>query len=115
MSAVSPPALSRSSGLRPADAGRRRPCTHPTRRGKRYRALLVTAVAALLLAPAAAPGVGTAGEHASLAAVLDCHTWASYPNVLISSARNMSCAAAAHDMKRYRRPIYRRFTTPGGF
>jgi hypothetical protein len=47
--------------------------------------------------------------------VVDCHTWASYPNVLISSARNMTCRAAALDMRRYRGSIFFRFHTPGGF
>ena len=48
-------------------------------------------------------------------AVVDCHTWASYPNVLISSARNMTCRAAALDMRRYRSSIFFRFRTPAGF
>jgi hypothetical protein len=48
-------------------------------------------------------------------AVTDCHRWAYYPNVLISSARNMSCRAAARDMRRYRHSIDRSFRTPGGF
>ena len=53
--------------------------------------------------------------NASSAAVVDCNTYAYFPNVLISSARNMTCRAAARDMRRYRRPIDRRFRTPGGF
>ena len=56
-----------------------------------------------------------AAPRAAPAAVRDCHTYAYYPNVLISSARNMSCRAAKRDMRRYKRPIYRRFRTPGGF
>ena len=48
-------------------------------------------------------------------AVVNCHTWASYPNVLITSARNMSCRAAAQDMRRYRSSIFFRFRTPSGF
>jgi hypothetical protein len=35
--------------------------------------------------------------------------------VLITSARNMTCGAAKHDMRRYHGAIYRHFTTPGGF
>ena len=49
------------------------------------------------------------------AAVRDCHAWAHYPNVLISSARNMTCGAARFDMRRYRGSIRYRFRTPGGF
>ena len=49
------------------------------------------------------------------AVVRDCHTYAHYPNVLISSVRNMTCRSARRDMRRYRGSIRRRFTTPGGF
>jgi hypothetical protein len=45
----------------------------------------------------------------------NCNTWASYPNVKISSARNMSCAAARKDFKRYGGSVGRSFTTPGRF
>ena len=38
-----------------------------------------------------------------------------YPNTLISSARNMTCRAAARELRRYRGSIHRRFRTPGGF
>lgn len=62
------------------------------------------AAAALGAVPAPAP-----------AAVRDCHAWAHYPNVLISSARNMTCGAARFDMRRYRGSIRYRFRTPGGF
>lgn len=58
---------------------------------------------------AATPGVA----HAK--GVVDCDVYAYYPNVLISSARNISCSAAARDMRRNRKPISTRFTTPGGF
>lgn len=66
---------------------------------------------------AAAPSAGFADDapKAQAAAVKDCHTFAYYPNVLISSARNMSCRAAVRDFRRYKRSIYRRFWTPGGF
>jgi len=64
---------------------------------------------------AAAPSLALLPAAPAPAAVVDCHTFAHYPNVLISSARNMSCRAARRDMRRYRRPIYRTFTTPGGF
>jgi hypothetical protein len=44
----------------------------------------------------------------------DCHVFASYPNVLISSARNMTCRSAARDLRRYPGSIHRRIRTPGG-
>jgi hypothetical protein len=47
--------------------------------------------------------------------VTGCHIYSSSPSVLISSARTMSCENAAQEMKRYARPIYRRFQTPGRF
>jgi hypothetical protein len=47
--------------------------------------------------------------------VVNCHAYVRYPNTLISSARNMTCRAAAQDMRRYRGQISRRFRTPGGF
>jgi hypothetical protein len=71
--------------------------------------LLTAAVSAFALAP------GAQVPEARAASVHDCHSWAWYPNVLISSVRHMSCRSAKRDMRRYRRPIYRRFTTPGGF
>ncbi len=53
---------------------------------------------------------------ASSAAVVDCRRYVGDEiNILISSARNMSCRAADRDMERYRGSISRRFTTPGGF
>ena len=47
--------------------------------------------------------------------VVDCNSWASYPNIKISSARNMTCRAAVLEMRRYRGQIFRRFRTPAGF
>jgi hypothetical protein len=47
--------------------------------------------------------------------VVDCNSWASYPNIKISSARNMTCRAAVVEMRRYRGQIFRRFRTPGRF
>jgi hypothetical protein len=52
---------------------------------------------------------------ASPSGVVDCHVYVRYPNTLISSARSMSCRAAAQDMRNYRGQISRRFRTPGGF
>ena len=71
-------------------------------------AAVATLAAGALIAGASMPATG-------LAAVVDCDQYAYYPNVLISSARSMSCGAGARDMRRYKRPIYRTFTTPGGF
>ncbi|HSD79992.1 MAG TPA: hypothetical protein VLB47_05000 [Solirubrobacteraceae bacterium] len=85
---------------------------------------LVGAVVGALLASAAfmdpsadeASAASASVEPTAVAAaVVSCHRSAYYPNVLISSARNMSCGAAARDMRRYRRPISRAFRTPGGF
>jgi hypothetical protein len=74
--------------------------------------LVVCSVALAL--PVAAPTAAEAAP-ATVAGVHDCHAWAYYPNVLISSVRNMRCRTAKRDMRRYKEPIYRRFTTPGGF
>lgn len=52
---------------------------------------------------------------AQSALVRDCHHWAYWPNVLISSARNMTCRRAKRLMRQYRAPIYRTFTIPAGF
>ena len=48
-------------------------------------------------------------------AVRRCHVFVHYPNTLISSVRNMTCRAAARELRRYRGSIHRRFRTPGGF
>jgi hypothetical protein len=58
---------------------------------------------------------GSTNTPAGRDAVIDCHVFAHYPNVLISSARNMTCRAAAREMRRYRGSIKRRFRTPGRF
>ena len=70
------------------------------------RCLLVGLISAGLLA--VMPPVASA-------AVTDCNVYAFYPNVKISSARNMSCAEARRAMRRHRGSIATRFTTPGGF
>lgn len=59
--------------------------------------------------------VGVSGAPAATQTVRDCNVFASYPNILISSAREMTCRAAVREMRRYRGQIYRRFRTPGGF
>jgi hypothetical protein len=56
----------------------------------------------------ASAGVGSA-------AVVDCSAWAKYPNIKISSARNMTCQSAVREMRSYRGQIFKRFGTPGGF
>jgi len=76
-------------------------------------ALLVTA--ACLLAAAAPGGAAAAAQRTRPAQVVDCNVYASFPNIKISSARNLSCRAAARDMRSYRGNIHRRFRTPGGF
>jgi len=65
----------------------------------------------MLAALTAAVAIG----FASPTGVVDCKAWASYPNIKISSARNMTCRAAVLEMRRYRGQIFRRFRTPGGF
>jgi hypothetical protein len=57
----------------------------------------------------------TGSTTAQSAGVRDCHHWASYPTVLISSVRNMTCRRAKRVMRQYRAPINRTFTIPAGF
>jgi hypothetical protein len=71
---------------------------------------MIRNVAAATVILALSVGIDTAE-----AKVRNCHSWASYPNVLISSARNMKCKTAKRDMRRYRGSIKKRFKTPGGF
>jgi hypothetical protein len=85
----------------------------PGTRRKPIRLAVVLGVAAVMVC--FAPTAGASSPAVAAADVIDCHVYAYYPNVLISSARNMSCGAAARDMRRNRKPISRRFTTPGGF
>jgi hypothetical protein len=70
------------------------------------RRLVLCCIAALA---AAAVGSGTAP-----AGVVVCHAQADF-NLLVSSARNMTCAAAKRELRRYHGSISRRFRTPGGF
>jgi hypothetical protein len=79
------------------------------------RSIGALACAAAFASTGAASSAADDRPTARAAAVRDCHVYAYYPNVLISSAPNMTCRAAARDMRRYRDPIYRRFWTPGGF
>ena len=73
------------------------------------------AIAACLLAAAAPGGAAAPAQRTRPAQVVDCNVYASFPNIKISSARNLSCRAAARDMRSYRGNIHRRFRTPGGF
>ena len=71
---------------------------------------ILVATASVALAGLAAP----AGAEAVPARVVLCHAHADF-NILISSARNMTCRAAAREMRRYKGSIRTRFRTPGGF
>jgi hypothetical protein len=62
-----------------------------------------TALAGLLMTSA----IAAAPAHA---AVRDCHVYADFPNVLISSARTMSCRSAEKVMLAYKGDIKKRFT-----
>jgi hypothetical protein len=73
------------------------------------------AVVLVVMALEAPPIADAVAPMARPASVVDCNVYAYFPNLLISSARNMSCRQAVRDMRRYRRSISRRFTTPGGF
>ncbi len=59
-----------------------------------------------------ASSAGTAG--AGNRGVVGCHVAVDF-NLVVSSARNMTCRAAAHELRRYKKSIFRRFRTPGGF
>jgi hypothetical protein len=72
------------------------------------------ALAALLLVAMSFAGAAAARGTAQEARVVGCHARADF-NLLISSARNMSCRKAKRELRRYRGSIARRFRTPGGF
>lgn len=59
-----------------------------------------------------ASSAGTAG--AGQRGVVGCHYAVDF-NLVVSSARNMSCRAAGRELRRYKKSISRRFRTPGGF
>jgi len=69
------------------------------------RLLPVLAVAAALLLPAGA----------AQAKVVDCNVYSDFPNLKISSARGLTCAAAVKVMKAYKGDISYRFKVPQGF
>jgi hypothetical protein len=71
------------------------------------RRLVLCCAVAAALAAALRPGSAPAG-------VVLCHARADF-NLLVSSARNMTCTAAKRELRRYHGSIARRFRTPGGF
>ena len=81
----------------------------------RQRGFICIALVALAAGLLAVPGGAGATQTATASGVRDCNVWASYPNVKIDSARNMTCHAARRQMHRYRGSISRHFTTQGGF
>ncbi len=64
---------------------------------------------------AAAAALALPMSASAATGVVSCSTYADFPNVKISSARNMTCGAARSVMKAYRGDIARRFTAPRGF
>jgi hypothetical protein len=69
--------------------------------------------AAVLIAAALfAPNNAAASQDVRSAEVHDCNHWVSYPNLKISSARNMRCSTARGEMRRYKGAIRYSFTTP---
>ncbi len=86
----------------------------PLRAPNRAALTLATlSVCMCVSAVAAAPAVAAREQRPT--AVRRCHIFAPYPNILVTSARNMSCRAAARELRRYRGSITRVFRTPGGF
>jgi hypothetical protein len=75
------------------------------------RATALLAAALVLPALAAAPAPGASPPAGSAAA---CDIKADF-NIEIVSVRNMSCRNAAREMRRHKRSISRRFTTPHNF
>ncbi len=68
----------------------------------------------VLIAVAAAfavPGNAMGSPPAASAEVHDCNHWVHYPNMKISSARNMSCRRARGEMRCDPQPTRYRFTT----
>ena len=68
----------------------------------------------LIIASVIGAALALAAPASSPAAVVDCDHSAG-PLITITSARNMTCAAAARDQRRRNNPTSRRFRTPGGF
>lgn len=63
---------------------------------------------------AAALSLGLAAAAPAPARTIDCHAAADF-NIIVTSARNMSCGAGKFDMRRYKGSIKKHFTTPKGF
>jgi hypothetical protein len=74
----------------------------------------VTAARRLFVLAALIVAVGAVSAPGASAGVTRCHSRVDF-NVVVSSARNMACASARLDLRRYRGSIARRFHTPGGF
>jgi hypothetical protein len=72
------------------------------------RARTVIVMAMVLALAAAAPSAAAPSVVRTCAAKVDF-------NVVISSARDMSCRTAQRDLRRHRGSISFRFRTPGGF
>jgi hypothetical protein len=85
------------------------------RRGSIWLSAGMRFLPAMPLAVVAAFAATAAAAPAMPEGVVPCHVWAKYPNTLISSARNMTCKAAAQEMRNYRGQISRTFNTPGRF
>ena len=72
--------------------------------------MLKRALVLALVALASSAGTVDAGNRG----VVGCHYAVDY-NLVVSSARNMTCRAAGRELRRYKKSISRRFRTPGGF
>jgi hypothetical protein len=70
--------------------------------------------AALIVVAVVLPFAAATRASGEATAVVRCHVHADF-NILISSARNMTCRSAGTEMRRYRGSISRRFTTPGRY
>src|SRR5438132_211069 len=71
------------------------------------------AISALVLGVMTFAGGSAAHGTAQEARVVGCHARADF-NLLISSARNMSCRKAKRELRRQKGSIAPRFRTPGG-
>lgn len=78
-------------------------------------ALTLAAFGVGILVSVVAATAAVAARESGLAGVRRCHVFAPYPNIVVTSARNMTCLAAARELRRYRGSITRVFRTPGGF
>jgi hypothetical protein len=72
--------------------------------------MLKRALVLCLIALASSAGTAGAGNRG----VGGCHVAVDF-NLVVSSARNMTCRAAGRELRRYKKSISRRFRTPRGF